>query len=117
MTKPAPRLPLLLPVEFRKNYSRKSDYGDLKNISLTGAFLVNKTNELSVGDKVNISFNVNRRQRVVTASVIWLRKEGCGLKFHHESRRDIQIIDDLIYLVNGKRTKNRSVLDKIFNQI
>jgi hypothetical protein len=38
MEKPAPRLPLQLPIEFRKNYSRKSDYGDLKNISLTGAF-------------------------------------------------------------------------------
>ena len=117
MTKPAPRLPLLLPVEFRKNYSRKPAYGDLKNISLTGAFLISKKDGLSVGDRINISFNVSRRQRVVSASIIWLDNDGYGLKFNHESNRDIQIIDDLIYLINGKRTKNRTVLDKIFNRI
>ncbi len=117
MKKPAPRLPLLFPVEFRKNYSRKSNYGDLKNISLTGAFLIHKTSELSSNDKINIYFNVSGRQRVLTASVIWLTENGCGIKFHHESNRDIQIVDDLMYLVNGKRMKNKTVLDEIFNQI
>ena len=48
MEKPAPRLPLQLPIEFRKNYSRKADYGDLKNISLTGAFLIHETDEIVI---------------------------------------------------------------------
>ena len=117
MDKPAPRLPLQLPVEFRRNYSRKSDYGDLKNISLTGAFLIHNVKGLAVNDKINIHFNVSGRQRVLNTSVIWLSENGCGLQFIHDSNRDIQIVDDLMYLINGKRNKNKNVLHEIFNQI
>jgi hypothetical protein len=117
MEKPAPRLPLQLPIEFRKNYSRKSDYGDLKNISLTGAFLIHNSEEISVNDKINIHFKVSGRERTLNASVIWLDEAGCGLQFHPDNNRDVQIVDDLMYFVKGRRSKNKNVLDEIFSKV
>ena len=117
MEKPAPRLPLQLPIEFRKNYSRKSDYGDLKNISLTGAFLIHNSEEIVVNDKINIHFKVSGRERTLNASVIWLSDAGCGLQFHPDNNRDVQIVDDLMYFVKDRRVKNKTVLDSIFDQV
>ena len=117
MEKPAARVPLQLPIEFRKNYSRKSDYGDLKNISLTGAFLIHETNEIVVNDKINIHFKVSGRERTLIASVVWLSDSGCGLQFHPDNNRDVQIVDDLMYFVKGRRVKNKNVLDEIFDQV
>ncbi len=117
MEKPAPRLPLQLPIEFRKNYSRKSDYGDLKNISLTGAFLIHNSEEISLNDKINIHFKVSGRERTLNASVVWLTDAGCGLQFHPDNNRDVQIVDDLMYFVKGRRSKNKNVLDDIFDQV
>jgi hypothetical protein len=118
MEKPATRLPLQLPIEYRKNYSRKSDYGDLKNISLTGAFLVLKDREeVMVNDKINIHFKVSGRERTLHASVVWLGEDGCGLQFHPDNNRDVQIVDDLMYFVKGRRLKNRNVLDQIFSKV
>ena len=114
---PSPRLPLQLAIEFRKNYSRKSDRGDLKNISLTGAFLIHNLNEIAVNDKININFRVSGRERTLNASVIWLDDEGCGLRFHPDNNRDVQIVDDLMYFVKGRRSKNKNVLDEIFSQV
>lgn len=117
MEKPAPRLPLKLPIEFRKNYSRKSDYGDLRNISLTGAFLIHDTEEFVVNDKINIHFKVSGRERTLNASVVWLGENGCGLRFHPDNNRDVQIVDDLMYFVKGRRVKNKTVLDQIFSKV
>ena len=117
MEKPSPRLPLKLPIEFRKNYSRKSDYGDLRNISLTGAFLIHNTDEIMVNDKINIHFKVSGRERTLNASVIWLDDHGCGLQFHPDNNRDVQIVDDLMYFVKGRRNKNKNVLDEIFSKV
>lgn len=114
---PAPRVPLKLPIEFRKNYSRKADYGDLKNISLTGAFLIHETDEIVINDKINIHFKVSGRERTLQATVVWLTDQGCGLQFHPDNNRDVQIVDDLIYFVKNKRSKNRTVLDDIFAQV
>lgn len=117
MEKPAPRLPLQHTIEFRKNYSRKADFGDLKNISLTGAFLVHETDEIVVNDKINIHFKVSGRERTLNASVVWLGEDGCGLQFHPDNNRDVQIVDDLMYFVKGRRGKNKNVLDQIFDQV
>lgn len=114
---PSPRLPVQLPIEFRKNYSRKADYGDLKNISLTGAFLIHSLNDISVNDKINIHFKVSGRERSLQATVVWLTENGCGLQFHPENNRDVQIVDDLMYFVKGRRNKNRNVLDEIFSKV
>ena len=114
---PAPRIPLKLPIEFRKNYSRKTDRGDLKNISLSGAFLVHGCEDIIINDKLNISFKVSGRERILQASVIWLNEQGAGLRFHPDNNRDVQIVDDLMYFVKDRRHKNRSVLDNILTQI
>lgn len=117
MEKPAPRLPLKLPIEFRKNYSRKADYGDLKNISLTGAFLIHNADEIMINDKINIHFKVSGRERTLAASVVWLTEHGCGIQFHPDNNRDVQIVDDLMYFVKGRRSKNKTVLDEIFDKV
>jgi hypothetical protein len=118
MDKPAPRLPLQLSIEFRKNYSRKADYGDLKNISLTGAFLTHEsTDEMLINDKINIHFKVSGRERTLNATVVWLGESGCGLQFHPDNNRDVQIVDDLMYFVKGRRVKNKTVLDQIFSKV
>ena len=117
MDKPAPRLPLQLPIEFRKNYSRNPDYGDLKNISLTGAFLIHETEEIVINDKINIHFKVSGRERTLNATVVWLSDNGCGLEFHPDNNRDVQIVDDLMYFVKGRRVKNQNVLEDIFEQV
>jgi len=117
LEKPSPRIPLRLPIEFRKNYSRTMDQGDLKNISLSGAFLVHTCEDIVVDDKINICFKVSGRERILQASVIWQNEQGAGLRFHPDNNRDVQIVDDLMYFVKDRRHKNKSVLDNILNQI
>ena len=114
---PAPRLPLTLPIEFRKNYSRKMDQGDLRNISLSGAFLAHASNDILINDKINICFKVSGRERVLQASVIWKNSNGAGLRFHPDNNRDVQIVDDLMYFVRDRRSKNRSVFESILSEI
>lgn len=114
---PSPRIPLALPIEFRKNYSRKMDQGDLHNISLSGAFLAHTSNDILINDKINICFKVSGRERTLQASVIWSNSKGAGLRFHPDNNRDVQIVDDLMYFVKDRRSKNRNVFDTILNQI
>ena len=115
---PAPRLPLQMNVEYRRSYARQGEYGILKNISLTGAFL--ETREplhLNPSDKLIITFVVSGRERKVAASVIWNGQHGCGIQFHPFNNRDVQIVDDLMYFVENSRQGQRSVLDKIFKKV
>ena len=117
LEQPAQRIPLTLPIEFRKNYSRKSDYGDLRNISISGAFLKHDSRDIIINDKINICFKVSGRERTLQASVIWQNSEGSGIQFHPDNNRDVQIVDDLMYFVKDRRYKNRSVFDSIIEQI
>jgi len=117
LEKPAPRLPLVLSIEFRKNYSRKMDEGKLKNISLSGAFLAHSSTEIITNDKINICFKVSGRERILQATVIWKNNAGAGLKFHPDNNRDVQIVDDLMYFIRGRREKNRSIFDSILGEI
>ena len=115
-TKPAPRIPLKLEVEYRRSYGRSSDTGQLKNISLTGAFLEHGNEELKENDKVAITFKVGGRVRKINASIIWSTSKGAGIKFLPTNNRDVQIVDDLMYFVESKREGRRDVLDDIFKQ-
>jgi hypothetical protein len=114
--KPAPRIPLKLEVEYRRSYGRSSDVGQLKNISLTGAFLEHTNEELKDSDKVCITFKVGGRIRKINASIIWTTPKGSGIKFLPMNNRDVQIVDDLMYFVESKREGRRDVLDSIFKQ-
>ncbi|MES2855361.1 MAG: PilZ domain-containing protein, partial [Bdellovibrionota bacterium] len=58
---PAPRTPLKLEVEYRKSYGRSAEVGELKNISITGAFLEHTNEEIKMSDKVAITFQVGGR--------------------------------------------------------
>lgn len=116
-SKPSPRIPLKLDVEFRRSYARSSEVGHLKNISLTGAFLETDRSGLKLNDKVAITFTVGGRMRRIHASVIWVNQKGCGLHFKPFNNRDVQIVDDLMYFVETKRDTRRGVLDDIFKQV
>ncbi|MCK6596739.1 MAG: PilZ domain-containing protein [Bdellovibrionaceae bacterium] len=114
---PAPRTPLLLPVSFKKNYSREDAKGNLRNISLTGAFLEHTQEVFKSHEKIVIYLQVAGRERKLSATVIWSNSVGCGIKFNPTNNRDVQIIDDLIYFVETQRSDRRSVIDKIFKKV
>lgn len=113
---PSPRIPLKLEVEYRRSYGRSGDVGQLKNISLTGAFLEHGNEILKASDKVSITFKVGNRTRKINASIIWSNEKGAGIKFLPTNNRDVQIVDDLMYFVESKREGRRDVLDDIFKQ-
>ena len=113
---PSPRIPLKLEVEYRKSYGRNADFGLLKNISLTGAFLEHENDDLKAADKVCITFKVGGRIRKINAAIIWANGKGAGIKFLPMNNRDVQIVDDLMYFVESKREGRRDVLDGIFKQ-
>lgn len=116
-TVPAPRLPLQLTIEFRKSYARQAGRGTLKNISLTGAFLETETTELFPSDKLIITFVLSERVRRMSASIVWKNNRGCGVQFHPFNKRDVQIVDDLMYFVQNSRSGKKTVLEDIFNQV
>ena len=114
---PSPRIPLKLEVEYRKSYGRSSETGQLKNISLTGAFLEHACDELKgTENKVAVIFKVGGRSRKINAEIIWSNSAGSGIKFLPANNRDVQIVDDLMYFVESTREGRRSVLDDIFKQ-
>jgi hypothetical protein len=114
---PASRTPLHIQVCYRKNYAREDVQGTLKNISLTGAFLSHASEALRSGEKLNLTFSVAGRERDVQAVVIWSNSKGAGVKFLPINNRDVQIVDDLIYFVESKRTGSKTVLDQIFKKV
>jgi hypothetical protein len=116
-THPSPRLPLQMNIEFRKSYARQAGKGTLKNISLTGAFLETETLELFPSDKLVITFVLSERVRRMTATIVWKNGRGCGVQFHPFNKRDVQIVDDLMYFVQNTRSGTRSVLDNIFQVV
>ena len=118
MQTPAKRIPLLLDVEIRRSYARRGEKAKLKNISLTGAFLeLPQTRGLLPDDKLQITILVSGRQRQLHAHVIWNCESGCGLRFSPANKRDVQIVDDLMYYVENSRQSQRSVLDTIFKKV
>jgi hypothetical protein len=116
-TIPSPRIPLELDVEFRRSYARNSIKGVLRNISLTGAFLEFNDGLNSPGDKIMMTFNVSGRIRKFFATVVWTNKAGAGVKLHPTNNQDLQIIDDLMYFVESKRSSNRGIFDTILKKV
>ena len=113
----SPRIPLKLDIEFRRSYARSGEIGQLKNISLTGAFLEQESCDLKLMDKLAITFKVGGRIRKIHATIIWVNARGCGIRFMPFNNRDVQIVDDLMYFVETKRDTRRVVLDDIFKQV
>ncbi len=114
---PAPRTPLNVIVEFRRSYAREESGGSLKNISLTGAFLAHRERSLRSGEKLHLTFMVSGRERQIQATIVWTNSFGAGVKFLPQNNRDVQIVDDLIYFVEEKRTGTRDVLNEIFKKV
>ncbi|MEQ1665223.1 MAG: PilZ domain-containing protein [Bdellovibrionales bacterium] len=118
IVQPAPRLPLVMDVEYRRSYARNGEKGRLKNISLTGAFLeIANIEAFSPNDKVLIKLMVSGRERALSARVVWNSNMGIGLKFNPTNNRDVQIVDDLMYFVENSRSSQRDVLDSIFKKV
>lgn len=114
---PAPRTPLNIEVDYKKNYAREESAGVLKNISLTGAFLLHQGEILKSGEKLSLKVKVSGRERSIPARVIWTNSAGAGVKFMPMNNRDVQIVDDLIYFVEEKRGDTREVLNNIFKKV
>lgn len=116
-TSPSPRTTLNIEVVFRKSYARDESSGNLKNISISGAFLTHTENQLKAGEKVHMTFSVAGRVRDINAIVIWSNTFGAGIKFLPQNNRDVQIIDDLIYFVETRKTDTKGVLDQILKKV
>lgn len=114
---PAPRTPLFIDVDYRKNYAREGTKGVLRNISITGAFLQYDGDSLRNGEKLFLKFQVAGRERTIQAMVIWSNSKGSGVKFLPSNNRDVQIVDDLIYFVESKRGGTKDILDQIFKKV
>ena len=114
---PAPRTPLHLVVSFRRSYARQDAHGNLKNISLSGAFLEISDHDLRVDERINLTFIVAERERKITAQIVWKNSLGAGLRFIPQNNRDVQIVDDLIYYVETKRMGHREILGGILEDI
>ena len=115
-TVPAPRIPLQMQIEYRKSYGRQNVKGILKNISLTGAFLETQDVELIPDDKVVLEFVVSERRRKMAATIIWKTQTGCGVMFQPFNKRDVQIVDDLMYFVQNRRDFRKGILEDIFKR-
>lgn len=114
---PAPRTPLHLSVSFRRSYARNDEHGNLKNISLSGAFLEISNHDLRIDEKINLTFIVAQRERKITAQIVWKNSLGTGIRFMPQNNRDVQIVDDLIYYVETKRMGHREILGGILEGI
>jgi len=114
---PAPRTPLNIQVSYRRNYAREEGGGILKNISITGAFLQHQDASLTVGERLALKFTVSGRERTVQAQVVWSNQRGAGIKFLPMNNRDVQIVDDLIYFVEAKRTDSKSIFNTILKKV
>lgn len=115
---PAPRLPLKMSVEFRRNYARQASKGVLRNISLTGAFVETiDTRELESADKIVVTLVVSGRKRKIPATIIWKNQNGCGIRFKPFNNRDVQLVDDLMYFIENSRESSRSVFDDIIKRV
>ncbi len=110
------RTPLNIKILFRRNYARDNTTGILKNISLTGAFLAH-AHHLQVGEKLHILFSIAGREREVESIVIWCNNSGAGIKFLPQNSKDVQIVDDLIYFVESKRSGTRDIFDLILKKV
>jgi len=116
-TSPSPRMPLVYDVDYQKRYARQFKGGTLFNISLSGAFLKHPKGPLGANEKIVLVFHVSGRRRKITATVVWGNEAGSGVRFVFNSKRDEQMIDDLIYFVESSRDSKKSVLDDIFKQV
>ena len=118
-SEPAPRLPLMMRVEYRRSYGRSCEKGFLVNISLTGAFLKTHTSNhnICVKDKLLFTFIVSGRERRVQAQVVWTNQDGCGIKLIPNNNRDVQIIDDLMYFVQNQKESQKDLLQNIFKRV
>ena len=110
--------PLSVGVEFRRSYARSNNYGFLKNISLTGAFLETvEPLDIAMNEKLAITLAVSGRERKVNAKIVWSNEKGYGIEFKPFNNRDIQIVDDLIYFIESERESRRKVLNQIFQKV
>lgn len=116
-TEPAQRTQLNLDVQFKKSYGRREAVATLRNISITGAFLICSEETLRANEKINLKIIVSGRERKVAAQVIWTNSLGCGVKFLPSNGRDVQIVDDLIYFVENYREDRRDVFESIVKKV
>lgn len=116
--KPATRTNSKIAILFKASYEREFSTGSLHNISLSGAFLFD--NELTMdknAKQINLYIKLNKRNRILSAKVVWKTKHGYGLQFSKTSAQDKKLVDDLIYFEDQKNKLKQNILHQIFKKI
>ena len=114
---PAKRTRLNVPVEFRRRYSRKTEIGQLKNISETGAFLAQKGTPLPARTKVHLSLEFLGNKREIVAEVVWSNSNGSGIQFLPHVGLDKLAVQDFIEYVQEQKASRYNTLDLIFKRV
>jgi hypothetical protein len=112
----SPRFNVDLNFEFKRNYARQLSKAEVRNISLTGAFIKTEIS-LRPSEKLNVYLTVSGRTRKVAAKVVWVSNRGVGLQFQPFNSRDLQIVDDIIYYAAEKSSSTKSLFDTILNKV
>jgi hypothetical protein len=86
-------------------------------VSLTGAFISHQHHDLISGDRVTIELVIGGQKRKIVAEVIWTNSFGAGIKFIPANQKDIQMIDDLIYYLEEKKSSLNSVLGEVLKKV
>ena len=105
------------PVCYRRPYARQNQQGWLSQISSQGAFLETPNENPEQIHRLKLVFHVASRKRSIEATVKWRNHKGLGLRFHHGSKQDAQIIDDFIYFLENSQKNKKNTLESIFKQV
>ena len=114
--KPAQRHFVELKFEIKRSYARVPAPAEVKNLSLSGAF-IRTEDPLKTAEKINVFLTVSGRTRRIAAQVIWVGERGAGIKFMPFNNRDLQIVDDIIYYATEKTQSTRDLLDTILSKV
>jgi hypothetical protein len=114
---PAKRIRLNTPIIFRRKYSRREEYGCLKNVSDTGAFLSHKRGPLTKDEKIFLILDFLGHRREVVAIVVWTHEQGSGIVFQPHVDVDSLVVREFVEFVHEEKTKRSLILDSILKRI
>lgn len=114
---PALRTRLNVSVSFRRRYGRQDEFGSLKNISETGAFLAHSDQPIPAGSKAHITLDFAGHRREIVAEVIWSSHAGSGIRFLPHVGRDQLAVDDFIAYIKEIKAHRSEKLALIFKKV
>lgn len=115
---PAERTNAEIAILFKISYGRDFCKGSLHNISHSGAFLFVQNKDIEQNaDNISLYIQLKKRNRKLSAKVVWKTHFGYGLQFVKTLAQDKQLIKDLIYFESKKNKAKQAVLRDIFKKV